>query len=103
MPQSAFPGARAGILGLALSQVLVGDIVPVSHLPAGHSCGEAGQQNTVPFMRRQKGERLLLEAPRMWLWAGYEGWGAQSISSPPLTVATGPQVGQGNPIRKISQ
>lgn len=51
------------------------------------------------FRRRQKGERQLLEAPRIWQLAGYEGQGALISSLPALTAATGPQVCQGNPIR----
>ena len=54
-------------------------------------------------MRRQEGERLLLDAPGRGGWLGS---GAQSISSPsppPVNCHNGPQVCQGRPTRKISQ
>lgn len=60
----------------------LGAIGPVSPLLAGHSCGEFGQLNSVAFIRRQKGERLVLDAHRKWELAGYEEQGAQSFSSP---------------------
>lgn len=62
MPSSVFPASRAGCIRTGFVPQL-GAIGPVSPLLAGHSCGEAGQLNSVGFHeeaeRREAGLRLI--------------------------------------------
>lgn len=93
MPQSAFPGAKAGILGLALSQVLVGDIVPVSHLPAGHSCGEAGQRNTIGFHEEAERRETALRGTQNVALGWVRGMGSTEHLIPPINCGNRPSGG----------
>lgn len=72
--RSVFPGARAGCLRTAFVPQL-GAIGPVSPLRAGHSCGEAGQLNSVGFHQEAGGREAGL--------GGAQTAGTRSTEQPP--------------------
>ena len=92
---SVFPGARAGCVRTAFVPQL-GAIGPVSPLRAGHSCGEAGQLNSVGFHQEAGGREAGL--------GGAQTAGTRSTEQPPdpQSLGTGPQVCPANPIGRIS-
>ena len=80
MPSSVFPGARAGCIRTAFVPQL-GAIGPVSPLRAEHSCGEAGQWNSVGFHEAAEGREAGLGCTQAGV-GRCEGRGAQSCHPP---------------------